>query len=127
MLVPDIMPRTSCRLEKGSDFFSCSTVLVFLFVMLAPDRAQSQPFAQPLPIMTDPAAAINDPAGKLIRAAANNDFAYRRLAQMCDTFGPRLSGSSNLEAAIDWALDEMKKDGLENVHGEDVLVPHWVR
>ena len=60
-------------------------------------------------------------------AATKTDFAYQRLARLCDTFGPRFSGSTNLEAAIDWILVEMKKDGLENVHGEEVMVPHWVR
>jgi carboxypeptidase Q len=66
-------------------------------------------------------------ADKLIRAATGTDFAYKRLAELCDTFGPRFSGTTNLEAAIDWALAQMKADGLENVHGEDVMVPHWVR
>jgi carboxypeptidase Q len=67
------------------------------------------------------------PAQRLLHAATNTDFAWQRLARLCDTFGPRLSGSTNLEAAIDWILDEMRQDGLENVHGESVTVPHWVR
>jgi len=67
------------------------------------------------------------PADRLIAAATNTDFAYRRLARLCDTFGPRQAGSTNLEAALDWILQEMKKDGLDNVHGEEVMVPHWVR
>jgi carboxypeptidase Q len=64
---------------------------------------------------------------RLIKAATNSNFAHQRLAQLCDTFGPRLSGSTNLEAAIDWVLTQMKKDGLQNVHGEEVRVPRWVR
>ncbi len=75
---------------------------------------------------TDPATGRGD-ATQLIAAATHTDFAWQRLAHLCDTFGPRLSGSTNLEAAIDWILGEMKKDGLENVHGEEVTVPHWVR
>src|SRR6266404_3386317 len=66
-------------------------------------------------------------AEKLIRAATETDFAYNRLAELCDTFGPRFSGSTNLEAAIDWVLVRMKADGLDNVRGEEVRVPHWVR
>ena len=46
---------------------------------------------------------------------------------MSDKFGHRLSGSASLERAIDWILDEMKKDGLQNVRGEPVMVPKWVR
>jgi carboxypeptidase Q len=72
------------------------------------------------------AGADNVP-GKLMDAETNSDFAYQRLARLCDTFGPRFSGSTNLEAAIDWVLAQMKNDGLENVHGEEVMVPHWVR
>jgi carboxypeptidase Q len=66
-------------------------------------------------------------ADKLIQAATGTDFAYKRLAELCDTFGPRFSGTTNLDAAVDWALAQMKADGLENVHGEEVMVPHWVR
>jgi carboxypeptidase Q len=65
--------------------------------------------------------------GRLIQAATNSDLGFQRLALLCDTFGPRLSGSTNLEAAIDWMLDEMRRDGLENVRGEEAWVPHWVR
>jgi len=54
-------------------------------------------------------------------------FAWERLALLGDTFGHRLSGSRSLEEAIQWAVAEMKKDGLENVHTESVKVPHWVR
>ena len=32
-----------------------------------------------------------------------------------------------MEKAIDWCLAELKKDGFVNVHGEDVMVPRWVR
>ena len=64
---------------------------------------------------------------KLIETALNDTSAFSRLAELCDTFGPRFSGSDNLEKALDWILDEMKADGLENVHSEDVMVPKWVR
>jgi carboxypeptidase Q len=63
----------------------------------------------------------------LIRAATRDSAAYDRLGQLVDGFGHRLSGSASLESAIDWILVQMKKDGLENVHGERVMVPHWVR
>src|SRR5436190_10858329 len=56
-----------------------------------------------------------------------DNFAYNRLSTLCDKFGSRFSGSTNLEMAIDWIVDEMKKDGLDNVHTEPVMVPHWVR
>ena len=51
----------------------------------------------------------------------------KRLAELTDTYGSRLSGSDNLARAIVWAQDTLKKDGLDNVHTEAVMVPHWVR
>jgi carboxypeptidase Q len=60
-------------------------------------------------------------------AATADDSAFKRLAYLCDTFGPRFSGSTNLEAAIDWTLAELKQDGFSNVRGEEVVVPVWVR
>ena len=59
--------------------------------------------------------------------ALSSRHAWERLAELGDTFGHRLSGSQALEDAIDWAVEQMKKDGLENVRKEPVKVPHWVR
>jgi len=64
---------------------------------------------------------------KLTELSQSSDFAWRRLAEVTDTFGPRFSGTEALERAIDWAVAEMKKDGLENVRKEPVMVPKWVR
>ena len=72
-------------------------------------------------------APYRDSAARLIKASTADDFAWQRLAEMTDTFGPRLSGSENLTRAIRWAAEEMKKDGLENVRAERVMVPYWVR
>ena len=66
-------------------------------------------------------------AKRLIDAAMADTSGYERLAELTDKFGHRLSGSKSLEDAIDWILVQMKKDGLANVRGEPVMVPHWVR
>lgn len=66
-------------------------------------------------------------ADRLIAAATADRFAWNRLAELTDTFGPRLSGSKNLQQAIDWAVAELKKDGFDNVHTEPTKVPVWVR
>jgi hypothetical protein len=72
-------------------------------------------------------AADPDPGEKILDAGLRSDGAYRKLAWLCDRIGPRLSGSENLEKAVSWCSDEMKRDGLDNVHTEKVMVPHWVR
>ena len=66
-------------------------------------------------------------ADRLIAAATADTSAWLRLAELTDRFGPRISGSENLERALDWVLDQMRRDGLESVHGEPAMVPHWVR
>jgi carboxypeptidase Q len=71
--------------------------------------------------------AYREPAGRLIGEAVSSTFAWQRLAVLTDTIGNRLSGSPALDRAIEWAAAEMKKDGLENVHTERVMVPKWVR
>ena len=64
---------------------------------------------------------------KIIARSSEDSTAYKRLAHVCDTFGPRLSGSRNLENSINWILKKMEEDGLENVKGERVKVPVWIR
>ena len=66
-------------------------------------------------------------AQALIDAALADSFAWERLAYLTDTFGPRFSGTENLELAMDWIMEEMVRDGLENMRAEPVKVPHWVR
>jgi carboxypeptidase Q len=71
--------------------------------------------------------AYREPAARLIGEAVGSTFAWHRLAVLTDTIGNRLSGSAALDRAIVWAVAEMKRDGLENVHTEAVMVPKWVR
>ncbi len=82
---------------------------------------------QPVAQSADWIDAYREPASRLIGEALSSHFAWERLAFIGDTFGHRLSGSQALEDAIRWAVEEMKKDELENVRAEPVKVPHWVR
>jgi carboxypeptidase Q len=86
-----------------------SVVVLALVLSLAPLRAQATS------------------ADRLIDGALKDSAAWNRLAEMVDTYGNRPVGSASLESAIDWMVVQMKKDGLENVHTEPVMVPHWVR
>lgn len=70
---------------------------------------------------------LRAPSARLVAESQRTDFAWQRLAELTDTFGPRLSGSLGLERAIDWAVATMKADGLDNVRTEPVMVPKWVR
>jgi carboxypeptidase Q len=66
-------------------------------------------------------------ADQLIAAATQDSAAYDRLTLLVDTFGHRFSGSESLENSLDWIIKEMVEDGLENVRGQPVRVPRWVR
>ena len=66
-------------------------------------------------------------AERLIDAALRDSAAHRRLSELADRFGHRFTGSASLEQAIDWIVEQMKRDGLENVHTEPVTVTRWVR
>jgi carboxypeptidase Q len=66
-------------------------------------------------------------ADRLIAAATSDSAAFARLTLLTDAFGHRFSGSESLERAIDWILAEMRADSLENVRGEPVMVPRWIR
>ena len=72
-------------------------------------------------------SAYADAAERIIRAALDDSVAFDRLAELADTFGPRFTGTPNLERAIDWVVEQMRRDGLERVRTEEVRVPHWDR
>jgi len=73
-------------------------------------------------------AALPDPGARILAAQAQDpDHGYRNLAALCDGVGHRLSGSPSYDQAVLWALKAMKEAGLQNVHTEPVMVPHWVR
>ena len=88
---------------------------------LAAALVSSSVGAQPLVDRYRPAA------DRVIAAALADSAAWKRIADLTERFGHRFSGSASLEQAIDWIQVQMKADGLDNVRGEPVMVPHWVR
>ena len=112
---------------------SCSTRLAGLALCLRPGRRGV--FASHIGQLRTPARAAavrwldahRSNADRLIKEAQADQFAWNRLAELTDTYGNRLAGSENLTRAIAWAVEAMKKDGLENVRTEKVMVPRWVR
>ncbi|MCC7417313.1 MAG: M20/M25/M40 family metallo-hydrolase [Acidobacteria bacterium] len=92
---------------------------LLLLVPIVPVRAQA-----PAPAWLD---AYREPAARLIGEATAGSFAWQRLSVLTDTIGHRLSGTPQLDRAIAWAIAEMRRDGLENVHAEPVMVPVWIR
>ena len=98
---------------------SRSAALALTLTVLASPLAASSPEsdAAPVPLTME----------RITAAAMVDSSAYRLLEELCDVAGPRLSGSANYEAAVDWALQHLHEAGLVNVRREPVTVPHWVR
>ena len=65
-------------------------------------------------------------ARQITRTALAEGQAYRLLAELTSC-GPRLSGSPQAAAAMEWARQTMTKLGFNNVRLQEVMVPHWVR
>lgn len=75
-------------------------------------------------------AAYQPTVDIIISSLTNGKFkggTYRELTDFVDKFGPRLSGTQNLEDSIDYMLQLLNEYDLENVHGEELQVPHWER
>ncbi len=98
--------------------------LIGLSALAVLQRADAQSASTEVAAWLEPHRATAD---RLIKEAQADRFAWDRLAELTDTFGNRLAGSENLTRAIDWAAETMKKDGLEHVRTEKVMVPRWVR
>ncbi|MEP6884153.1 MAG: M20/M25/M40 family metallo-hydrolase [Gammaproteobacteria bacterium] len=78
----------------------------------------------PAPSAIDPATLS---AMAQIRAAAmSSEWAWKRLEDLTDKIGPRLSGSTQQAAAITQVADAIRALGAE-VTLQPAKVPHWVR
>lgn len=105
------------------------TFALFLFPFVAIStqpsvRAQLSrpPQTQPLKYSPQLVSEIK----RIQQAALESDYAYQRLAHLSDNIGPRLSGSPQAQAAVEYVAADLRKLGLE-VQLEKVMVPHWVR
>ncbi|XP_042345618.1 carboxypeptidase Q-like isoform X2 [Plectropomus leopardus] len=89
----------------------------------------SSPAASNVSDIAKEVAGYADVAQQIIDLAvygAAQNRSYNRLADFTDTIGNRISGSHNLERAIEYMFNAMTQDGLD-VLLEPVKVPHWVR
>lgn len=120
------------------DLFRLGTFFALLFAaFLSVAHAQKQqPQPAPAPFgaipQMSPAQQENFPPRLLEEltaiktAALADDYAYRQVAHLTENIGPRLSGSLQAKAAVDYVAGELRHLGLE-VQLEEVKVPHWVR
>jgi len=75
---------------------------------------------------TAPDAAVTSALNQISDAAMSDEWAFKRLADLCDKIGPRLSGSPQADAAVEQIAAALRAGGL-TVTLQPVKVPHWVR
>jgi len=66
-------------------------------------------------------------AARILAAAETDQDGYAALAYLCDRIGNRNSGTPQLNAAVQWGAELMRKAGFANVTIQPAKVPHWVR
>ncbi len=120
--------------------FALSTTLAF-----NPAAATAQSPQQPAAPPTAPSGSMMDRINAMLHggksawtpdqihtmerlrdAAIGDDFAFTELRHLTDNIGPRLSGSPQAQAAVDYVAAEMRALGAE-VTLEKATVPHWIR
>jgi carboxypeptidase Q len=112
----------SLRRHSGVKHLAFPVSAVLWITLVAPPC----PAAETPPALPE-LAGYGPAARRLMDATTNATLAFRRLEYLCDRFGPRFSGTTNLELALDWVMAEMKRDGFDRVQAEEVPVPCWVR
>src|ERR1700733_5412934 len=104
-------------------------LLVVLVFSCASEAQNAQPKPAPVPFAAQPQASPaeleNFPPQLLqelstIKATAlSDDYAYPQVAHLTENIGPRISGSLQAQAAVDYVAAELRQLGLE-VHLEEV-------
>jgi hypothetical protein len=121
--------------QKKKEIYMKAVAAVLMGAALCvaqPGFAQmGSPDARPVPGMPGVAgplaAKYKADADKILKAAETDEDGYAALTYLCDHVGKRLSGTPQLNTAITWGADLMRKAGLQNVTVQPVMVPRWVR
>lgn len=67
---------------------------------------------------------------RIIDTVLNGNFKgklFEDTAAFVDTVGTRVVGSQGLDNGIDYMLNWMKEQGFDDVHGEEITTPNWIR
>ncbi len=125
------------RSHASSNLMSVHLCLILVLALSSASEAQNaQPKPAPAPFPTQPQVSQADldnfppqllqELSAIKTAALSDDYAYHQVAHLTENIGPRISGSLQAQAAVDYVAAELRQLGLD-VHLEEVKVPHWVR
>jgi hypothetical protein len=79
-----------------------------------------------LPQNTPKTALPLETLNQIQTEALKSDYGYTQLDYLSNKIGPRMTGTPQTAAAVQWVADRFRDLGLE-VSLEPVMVPHWVR
>src|ERR1700730_11168240 len=99
--------------------------IIFVLFASAPLSLRAQRRREATPSITYAPQLLKE-LKQLQQASLESDYAYRQLAHLTDSIGPRLTGSPQADAAVEYVAREMRRLGLE-VKLEKLSVTHWVR
>lgn len=101
------------------------TRFVFLFALLfsfsIPAFAQSGQSGEPMPSQEQKMLK------QLFNTALTESICYDVLRHMCKEIGPRLSGSPEAAASVEYIYEVFEQMGLDRVEKQPCMVPHWER
>lgn len=96
----------------------------FVWLVLAQLCLVAMSYSQNKPVSWTP-QDLTDLAN-IEKTALSSSYGYEQLSYLTDSIGPRLTGSPQHQAAVEYVAGEMRKLGLE-VTLEKAIVPHWTR
>jgi Zn-dependent M28 family amino/carboxypeptidase len=113
---------------RGLAAMGLSAALLVVPTGLAQMGGPDAPAPVSMPGLAGPLAAkYKADADRILKASETDEDGYVALTYLCDHIGKRLSGSPQLNTAVEWGAELMRKAGLQNVTVQPVMVPRWVR
>ena len=79
------------------------------------------------PTRTGLRPAVVTEAYALRERALVDDTAYELIGSLTTEVGPRLAGTPGDARAVQWAVEQLRALGFQNVRAEPVTVPRWIR
>ena len=111
--------------------FTLASLLLVLFFAAFCHAQQSPPAWAKVPQEDESATRAFSPQlraelAHIRDAAMQDDYAYKELEYLTDSIGPRPEGSAQVDSAVHYVADELRRLGLD-VHLEPVMVPQFLR
>src|ERR1700723_909526 len=126
MVNESVANKKEIRMKGLGAFGVGGAALFFVQLGVAQMSAPDTPPRVSMPAISGPLAAkYQADADRILKAGETDDDGYVALTYLCDHIGKRLSGSPQLNTAVEWGAELMRKAGLQNVTVQPVMVPPW--